>query len=63
MSCHVFLPDRDESKSGSFLAGEMHAEFHPELLFYVHKEGTLGALQFSATGQEKMRRVKEVWGL
>lgn len=59
MSCYVFLPDGDETNSG--LAGEMQAELYPELLFYVHKEGTLDTVVF--TGQEKKRRVREVWGL
>jgi len=33
----------------------MQSELYPELLFYIHEEGTLGALQFSATGQEEKR--------
>lgn len=38
----------------------MWAELHPELLFYIHEEGTLGALRFFVG---KKRRRREVWGL
>lgn len=31
----------------------MWAELHPEFIFYIYKEGTPGALRFSATGQER----------
>lgn len=42
MSHHVFLPDGVEANSG--LAGEMRAELYPELLLYIHTEGTLDTL-------------------
>lgn len=63
MSCHVFLPDGDKSKSGQFLAGEVWAELHPELLFYIHEEGNTWCSTLLCNWARKKRRGREVWGL